>query len=274
MNSDAWVQKVQKRVKSFAREHGHAYAMNERQLSAAFEIGCFHALLDFYGRHFRVDPQGLQNGEYRYLTTPAGNPRNFSFVKLIGKTGTYIVRQQVRVRSVVDEDIQFTPDFVVHREEVKVNDEVDEDYANGKKRLFFVKGEELIAVHECKSTNPFPELVIAFLGMLVAAHPWANQSDAMQRLKKDGKHLAPSLFVGGRARGLHQRMVAAMAKNYPVNIIVGMHYGTWQLFDEGKALNLIDDPKTIRPTLLRVRFGESMRRLSLPTPHTRAPHGH
>lgn len=260
MNADAWTNKVRKRIRDFARQHGHAYAMNERQISAAFEIGCFHALLEFYERHFDVKPAGLKHGVYRYLTTPAGNPRNFSFVKLVGKTETYILRQQVRVRSVVHKDIQFTPDFVIHREEVEVHDAEDPDYANGKKRLFFIKGEQLVAVHECKSTNPFPELVISFLGMLIAAHPWANGSDAMQRIRKDGNHLAPSLFVGGRARGLHKRMVAAVAANYPVNIIAGLHYGTWDLFGEGKELSLIDDPKKVKPATIRVRFGESPRR--------------
>lgn len=263
MNGDHWLGRVHRRVRDFAREHGHAYAMNERQISAAFEIGCFHALLDFYEQHFTVKPDGLKKGKYHYLTSPAGNPSNFSWVKLTGESGTYIVRQQVRVRSAVDSDIQFTPDFVVHREQVQINDKIDEDYANGKKRLFFIKGEELVAIHECKSMNPFPELVIGFLGMLVAAHPWSNRRDAMHRISRDGKHLAPSLFVGGRARGLHKRMVAAVAKNYPVNIVLGMHYGTWQLFEEGTNLNLIEDPIASEERARRNRFGYSRRRILL-----------
>ena len=45
---------------------------------------------------------------------------------------------------------------------------------------------------------------------------------------------------------------------YPV--IVGLHYGTWDLFGEGKELSLIDDPKKMKPATIRVRFGEPPRR--------------
>jgi hypothetical protein len=148
----------------------------------------------------------------------------------------------VRVRSIVHPDIQFTPDFIVFREGVTIHETTDEDYARGRKRLFYVRGEDLVAVHECKSMNPFPELIIGFLGMLIAAHPWANRPDAKRRIVRDGKHLAPSLFVGGSARGLHQRMVKAVGENYPVNLFLGMHYGTWRLFREKSELVLIDDP--------------------------------
>jgi hypothetical protein len=263
MSDDDWVRNVKLRMRAFARQHGTVYAKKERQISASFEIGCFHALLDFYEQHFTVKPEGLQDGEYRYLTTPAGNPERFSFVRLMRKSGAYILRQQVRVRSAIDPDIQFTPDFVVFREGVKIRHEIDEDYANGKKRLFYVRGEDLVAAHECKSMNPFPELIISFLGMLVASHPWANERGAKKRIVKDGKHLAPSLFVGGTARGLHQRMVDAVGRNYPVNIILGMHYGTWRLFGDGAKLNLIDDPRTNET--VTAPFGYCPRRIISPT---------
>ena len=241
MNETTWLQTVERRVRSFARRFGSVYAKNERQISASFEIGCFHALLDLYEKNFDLHLENLRNGEYRYLTSPNGNPDNFSFVRLAGKSGEYVLRQQVRVRSPVNADIQFTPDFVVYRKGVKIRRELDEDYAHGTRGLFFVKGEDLIAIHECKSMNPFPELLVSFLGMVVVAHPWAKRGDAMTRLSATGKHLAPSLFVGGTPRGLHKRMVAAITETYPVNVILGMHYSTWRLFGDEVSLNLIDD---------------------------------
>jgi hypothetical protein len=37
------------------------------------------------------------------------------------------------------------------------------------------------------------------------------------------------LFVGGTARALHLKMIAAMEASYRLNIVVGMHSGTWSL---------------------------------------------
>lgn len=75
--------------------------------------------------------------------------------------------------------------------------------------------------------NPFPELMVSFIGMLVTAHSWYPDGTAVQLAKKG--HLAPTLFVGGTARSLHLRMIDAMESSYRLNIVVGMHTGTWSL---------------------------------------------
>jgi hypothetical protein len=89
--------------------------------------------------------------------------------------------------------------------------------------------------------NPFPELMVSFLGMVFAAFPWAKKKDFDGRINADSLHLAPSLFVGGSARGLHLRMVKALKESFPVNIILGMHYGTWELDRDDAHLNRITD---------------------------------
>ena len=50
--------------------------------------------------------------------------------------------------------------------------------------------------------NPFPELLVSFIGHLMAAHDWLR-NDTSKIVDDVGIHLAPTLFVGGTARGLH-----------------------------------------------------------------------
>jgi hypothetical protein len=43
--------------------------------------------------------------------------------------------------------------------------------------------------------------------------------------------LKASQCVRGTAGGLHLRMIAAMQESYAMNIVCGLHEGTWGLFD-------------------------------------------
>jgi len=225
-----WVAQIEREIKTFAAKHRFAYSKNERQISAAFEIGCFHCLVNYYAEHGKVTVQNLQNGAYRYLTTPNGNPANFSFVEIkIGRRKFYL-RQQVRICSAENRDIAFTPDIVILRVGRTMKGRNDKDYANGKRTFFYSDAKDVVSLFECKSMNPFPELLVSFIGMLVAAFPWAsNKQLAKRRIDTKGVHLAPGLFVGGTARGMHIRMVQAMKTTYPINLFLGMHYGTWDM---------------------------------------------
>lgn len=241
MTDDQWLKQVEQKIRLFARAHGATYSKSERAVAAAFEIGCFHSLVEYYSVHCTVRPENLINGRYKYLTTPNGNPDNFSYVVIEHGDHEYQLRQQVRVRSAIHSDIAFTPDMVVFRTSKRVRNHRDDDYAKGKRAFFYVEASDLVTLHECKCMNPFPELMVSFLGMVFAAFPWAKEDDYDGRIDQDSLHLAPSLFVGGSPRGLHLRMVKALRGSFPVNIILGMHYGTWDLSDEDAELNKITD---------------------------------
>lgn len=237
--SDAWVRKIENRMNAFASRHGLVFSASARQVSASFEIGCFHALCDFYSVSCALIPEGLTAGnEYRYLTSPSGNPNNFSYVRMVHASGEFELRQQVRIRSHLHSDIAFTPDLVVVRSGAAILSEKDGDYASGKRAFYCVTSDDVIAAHECKSLNPFPELLVGFLGMLIAAHKWLESPTDRAQIVEDGLHLAPSLFVGGTARALHVRMVKALEQCYPINIVLGLHVGTWSLLG-GRRLNLL-----------------------------------
>ena len=52
-------------MKAFASQHKLVFQQTARQVSASFEIGCFHALSEFYAHGFVVKPENLtSDGEY------------------------------------------------------------------------------------------------------------------------------------------------------------------------------------------------------------------
>ena len=235
---DTWVAQIEAKMAAFATQHRLVFTHTARQVSASFEIGCFHALSEFYARSFTITPENLTaTGEYRYLTSPSGNPENFSYLRLTSGDVEFELRQQVRIRSHLHGDIAFTPDLVVVLAGAAVQSLRDVDYASGKRPFYSVASTSVVAAHECKSMNPFPELLVGFVGMLIAAHDWLEASEHMVRRSEDGAHLAPTLFIGGSARALHCRMIAALEATYPINVVVGLHSGTWSLLGKGRVLN-------------------------------------
>lgn len=240
----SWIDRVDKLSGQFAKKHSVLLRSTDRQLSASFEIGCFHAVVQYYEQQkYKIRPSGLVDGAYRYLTTPSGNPENFSYVELAGTDGEFELRQQVRIESHVDSDICFTPDLVVMRKGARIQSELRKDFASGKRPFFKVSSLDVVAAHECKSTNPFPELLVAFIGMLVAAHEWYPDGCRVRFVKGYG-HLAPTLFVGGTAKSLHLRMIRAMQGSYRMNIVCGLHEGTWGLRSVKNRL-LLNQPRRV-----------------------------
>ncbi len=232
----AWLTKSHALMARFANDHALVLSATERQLSAAFEIACFQALLYFYKHQgYTLTLKNLHEGGYRYLTSPSGNPANFSFVLLAGPDGEFEVRQQVRIESHVDPDIRFTPDLVVLVKDAAIDAVTLPDFASGKRKLFSIKSCQVVAAHECKSMNPFPELMVNFVGMLVTAHAW--YPNGLQVADAVKGHLAPTLFVGGTARAFHLKMIKALETAYRLNIVVGMHSGTWDLKSATRRLS-------------------------------------
>ncbi len=205
------------------------YAVKKRERAASFEIGCLHMLLRNYEEVGSLSPENLnEKGEFRYLTSPNGNPENFSWIRLNIEGEDFEIRQQVRVRSHWHADVAFCPDIIVLKPGTTVEADFDEDYANGKRKFFVVSSEQVVSAHECKSLSPFPELLVSFTGMFQAAHKWFA-SGSVDYLNADGKHLAPCLFIGGDSRPIQRRMIAALEDVFPINIVAGLHWGRFKV---------------------------------------------
>lgn len=238
MSGDAWVAAVEGRMRQFALMHSMVLTQTKRQVSAAFEIGCFHALAEFYDLKFGVTPCSLgQEGEYRYLTTPSGDPRNYSYLSLRCSDREFELRQQVRIRSHAHPEIAVTPDLVVIAAGADIETARRPEFASGKRGFYSVSSRDVVAAHECKSMSPFPELLVNFIGILVACHAWFDDGSPAYLVDGEGPHLAPSLFVGGDASALHLKMIQGLEETYPLNVIVGLHSGKWSLLREERQLN-------------------------------------
>ena len=240
--TDVWIDQVEQKILEFANDYGIIFSHSVRQVAASFEIGCFHSLTEFYSKYFILSPQNLTDiGEYKYLTTPSGNPENFSYVKIEGKHSSYELRQQVRIISHLDSDISVTPDLVVIFEDTEFHANKRSDYASGKRPFYCVDSKSVVAIHECKSMVPFPELLVGFIGMLTTTHCWFNAEDPHFKISDQGQHLAPTLFIGGDARSIHLKMIAALERTYPINIAIGFHIGTFSLFSNNRRLRLLEE---------------------------------
>lgn len=240
-SNDDWVKGVENKATAFWKKHSTNYNKKKRELSASFEIGCLHALLNYYEKTgYTLKVENLINGEYRYLTTPNGNPNNFSYISMSGHDGDYEIRQQVRINSHLNEDIAFAPDIAVLFKGAKISAVTDKDYASGKRPFYTASSNSIVAAHECKSMVPFPELLVSFVGMFITAHSWYGKENWEEIQSKDGNHIAPTMFVGGTARAMHLKMIRALEKTYPINIVVGLHQGTWNLYANNRKLNLLE----------------------------------
>lgn len=238
-----WTDNVKARMLQFANRHSTLYSKKKRELWAFFEIGSLIALADLYEKQgCSSSVKNLVRNEYRYKTSPEGNPINFSYIVFEKDGERFELRQQIRIRSHYHEDLSFTPDIVVCKYDSLISGQKIPEYHGGKRKLNLIDSHDVISSHECKSLPPFPELLVSFLGNLFAAHQWYVNNNFDNSVSKDAIHLAPTLFVGGSSRPLHLKMIAALKSRFPVNIITGLHSGTMNLVARSNELKFIVNP--------------------------------
>lgn len=67
---NSWLGKVEREIKRFASRFASVYVLRERQIAAAFEVGCFLALVRYYEKQgCTCTPQNLKAGEYNIGTS-------------------------------------------------------------------------------------------------------------------------------------------------------------------------------------------------------------
>ena len=267
-NDEPWVLEVTRTIKTFCCDYKLVYAVKDRERAASFEIGCLHMLLTNYEQVGHLTAENLNaNGEFRYLTTPSGNPDNFSWIRLSIKGQDFQIRQQVRIKSHWHNDIAFCPDIVVLKPNAPFEAVLDEDFANGKRKFFSVNSDQVVSTHECKSLSPFPELLVSFIGMFQAAHEWFATASSRSYINPEGIHPAPCLFIGGDSRSLQRRMITALEGKFPINIVSGLHFSRFKMSRTNGQANYLNDylfnpPRTVATPdtrrRLRLRMIESV----------------
>jgi hypothetical protein len=227
----SWIQTVEQLADIFEKKYGSAVRITNSTLFASFEVGCLLVLEKHYrGKGFTINPRNLNQADnsYRHLTSPNGNPANFSYLLLERKGTAFELRQQVRIQSHIDTDIQFTPDLIVLESGAHIKSERSSDYASGKRPFFFVSSTNVVAAHECKAMAAFPELMISFLGMALAGHSWYPDAKSA-RSRFGAGHLQPTLFIGGAGSARHNKMATALAAHCAINVAINTQAGHFRI---------------------------------------------
>lgn len=261
-NEEVWEREITRTLKKFCSAYQIVYAVKKRERAASFEIGCLHMLLSSYEQAGKLNPENLNDeGEFRYLTSPNGNPENFSWIRLTLNEQEFQIRQQVRIASHWHKDIAFCPDIVVLKPNANIDSTLDEDFANGKRKFFTVSSDQVVSAHECKSLSPFPELLVSFVGMFQAAHQWYDPRGSLNYSSPDGNHLAPCLFIGGDSRPIQRRMIKALEEVFPINIVSGLHFSRFRMNSDSEPAKYLNEAIINPPTARR-----SSKRRRIPGP--------
>ncbi len=227
-----------KEIQDFLEKHSTTIAQHASKISTYFEISCYNNIVKFYknsGFTIQVENLDKKTQSFRYKLGPSGYPQNFSFF-VISKTYhyrknpttfRYEIRQNVPVQSKHDSKIFITPDFVICKN--SINYQKDSQYYQGRREFWFVSNESLVSFAEAKHYNPFPELIINFIGIVNELMPsLLNEKNGSNR----PAHIAPSLIVSGKGNYQTIRIKKSLESRYKVNIFLGVFSFPTQIYSK------------------------------------------
>jgi len=131
--------------------------IRSRPQSAVYECYSLSELtLQLKGAGWKVIVQNIQNGEFRFKTSPSGDPNNFSFIVIDRNDVVLEVRQQVKIfgRWGI-----YTPDICI-------------TYPNALVFRNSLDDESLENFIECKHMEPYPMSCAFFVGVLYVLNRW------------------------------------------------------------------------------------------------------
>lgn len=228
-----------KEIQTFLNYYGTTINREVEKISTLFEITCYNYVIEFYvTQGFTLIPRNPKNSGnfFIYKTSPAGNLPNYSYFEarktVQTNTGprkiSFDIRQNVPVQSSHDLDVYFTPDIVIC---VNQFDTVkDHSYYHATRWRHYLKNEGLISFAEAKHYNPFPEILVSFIGIIHELNPSLLKKNG----KKSGIHLAPSLMVSGRGGAPVERIKTNFEKRYTLNIFLGLIFNTGPNWSKSK----------------------------------------
>lgn len=215
------IEDFEKDLASFAKDHHAHFCEHAKRVSDYFEMSCYNMIVHYYENlGYKMEPQKLVNGDFKYKCNPTGLLQNFSYFKgskFNGEKEEIIyVFHNATVQSAHDDSVFTTPDIVVSRiDEPKVTT----DYYSTKKRLSYIDNGNMITFCESKHLIPFPELMIAFMGTVNELKPDCLTTEGC----KDGTdHIAPSLMMSGTLSKPCKRIKKSLEQRYFVNFFADL----------------------------------------------------
>ncbi len=220
-------EKLKKEIENFLEDNESQIYEHGSKISTYFEIACYNYVVKYYEKYgFEVDVKNLTpKGEFKYMLSPTGYPKNFSYF-YIKKTYNYKdptpyeyeIRHNIRVQAETDKDIFVNPDIIICKRKGKVGKRTDPRYYGGRRDKRFIPNDQLVSFMEAKHYNPFPELVLNFVGLVNELKP-----SSLEKTKKDRPyHIAPSLMVSGKGNHSVKDIKDSFETRYDVNIFLDL----------------------------------------------------
>lgn len=209
------IEDFEKEIKEFANTHHAHFQEHAKRVSDYFEMTCYNIIIHYYENlDYRMEPQRLVAGDFKYKCSPTGLLLNFSYFKGVKQTDVgedvIYVFHNATTQSAHDEQVFTTPDIVVSR-----TDEPKEttDYYSTKRKLSYISNSDLVTFCETKHLIPFPELMITFIGTV---------NELMPKCLKNGysdndEQIAPSLMMSGTLSKPCMRIKKSLEQRYFVN---------------------------------------------------------
>lgn len=206
-------------IESFLSRHSSLFRSQGTRISHFFEMSCYNYVVKFYETNgFKVTPQNLQRGTFRYKISAVGNPENFSHFLVSKKVKETLyefeIHHNLSIECAYEKDIFYTADIsVIKKGSIE---RIDPPTYSVKRSC--CKSVNLETFFEVKHLSPFPELLFSFTGIPDSFLIKEHRSKIIQ-------HLAPSLLMSGRANFHSEKIKSYLEKRYSINIILNL-FGT------------------------------------------------
>jgi hypothetical protein len=226
-------------IRTFLNYYGTAISREVENIPTLFEITCYNYVIEYYVNqgYILIPRNPAQSDNYFiYKTSPSGNLVNYSFFEarkqIQTEKGTmeisFVIRQNVPVQSGRDTDVYYTPDIVICKDQYdKIKDPA---YYRATRWRHYLKNENLISFAEAKHYNPFPEILVSFIGLIHELNP----NLLKKKGEKSGSHLAPSLMFSGRGGAPVDRIKKYYEKRYSMNIFLGLVFNAGSIRNPSK----------------------------------------
>lgn len=209
----------EKDLKQFANQHKTIIHDHSDKISDYFEISCYNMIIKYYEqRGYIMQVRNLQGGKYKYKCSPNGFLDNFSFFCAMNQYGganedVFYVFHNATVQSAYDKKVFTSPDIVVSKVS---KSSYTTDHYQTKKKLSYLKNDDVISFCEAKHLSPFPELMINFIGTVNELKPLCLTKNGCDDICLSD-HIAPSLMMSGSESKPCQTIRVSLERRYFVN---------------------------------------------------------
>jgi hypothetical protein len=206
-------------IELFLSKYSALFKSQGTRISHFFEMSCYNNVVKFYENNgFKILPENLKKGVFRYKISAAGNPDNFSYFvvskSLRGVSYNFEIHHNLSIECAYEENIFYTADISVIKKD-SIERTTPSTYLAKRSCC---KSKNLETFFEVKHLAPFPELLFSFTGI---------PDNFLIREPRDTiiKHISPSLLMSGRANFHAEKIKKYLEGRYEINIILNL-FGT------------------------------------------------